>query len=279
MVPAYWLRRKSVENDRKDFMMGKIEIIQEFLLARVNNPYIFGTSGQKCTPERRIERAEKHPDYAANIYKYCPVLSKKQSSCSGCKYKGKQAYDCRGLSFKAAQEAGIDMTSIGATKQWNDDCWAVKGEIADIQNDNLCVTFRQKQENHAIMSHTGVYLGDGNVIDARGHRTGVVMNTLDSYPWTHFGIWKGLYDEEESHTMLPTLSKGSVGERVAEMQSYLQSLRYNLGPSGADGKFGPITENALIKFQRDNQQINDGVCGEMTWCLLLLKAGNMDDME
>ena len=46
--------------------------------------------------------------------------------------------------------------------------------------------------------HVGVYIGDGNVIEARGHRFGVVQTRLKSRGWKNWGLCPYInYDTEE----------------------------------------------------------------------------------
>ena len=42
------------------------------------------------------------------------------------------------------------------------------------------------------MVHTGIYLGNGEVVNARGSNDGVVKEEL-GLSWTHFGIPIGIY--------------------------------------------------------------------------------------
>ncbi|MCG1013159.1 peptidoglycan-binding protein [Tepidanaerobacter sp. GT38] len=56
------------------------------------------------------------------------------------------------------------------------------------------------------------------------------------------------------------LYRGLQGEDVKELQSRLESLGYDVGP--IDGIFGPLTENAVKKFQKDN-----GLVFERVWAL------------
>lgn len=43
------------------------------------------------------------------------------------------------------------------------------------------------------MDHVGLSLGDGRVIDARGHMAGTLLSPIDSYAWTHYALplWPG----------------------------------------------------------------------------------------
>lgn len=43
------------------------------------------------------------------------------------------------------------------------------------------------------MQHTGIYLGDGRVVDARGTNSGVMLSQLEKYAWTHWAAPKGLH--------------------------------------------------------------------------------------
>jgi hypothetical protein len=49
------------------------------------------------------------------------------------------------------------------------------------------------------------------------------------------------------------------------LQAFLQASGYDVNP---DGTFGPGTEAALVKFQREHGLIADGVAGEKTWTTL-----------
>ena len=62
------------------------------------------------------------------------------------------------------------------------------------------------------------------------------------------------------------LYQGLQGEDVKELQSKLESLGYDVGP--IDGIFGPLTERAVRKFQKDNQLVVDGIVGQETYAAL-----------
>lgn len=262
--------------------MTKAEIAREYALSKVGCPYVFATSGKICTPSLRKERAATKPTYAANIKKYCPVLSGSKSTCAGCAYQGKEAFDCRGLTYKAAVAAGLTLSSIGASSQWKGDYWQEKGRIADMPTDKVCFVFRESA-SASPMSHTGVYIGDGTVVEARGHKAGVIRSTLESYNWTHYAILRGMYDGAEggggtgdtaTPTIAPTVRKGSKGQAVTTLQTSLVALGYNIGTFGAngdgiDGDFGAKTLEAVIAFQADRGLTVDGIVGTETWDALI----------
>lgn len=73
------------------------------------------------------------------------------------------------------------------------------------------------------------------------------------------------YTSPSPAVALPTLRRGSSGDEVMLVQQ-------RLGLSPVDGKFGPMTEAAVRKFQGANGLTADGIVGRMTWGALLGKA-------
>lgn len=70
------------------------------------------------------------------------------------------------------------------------------------------------------------------------------------------------------------LSIGSSGEEVRKLQNALMSAGYDVGSSGADGKFGPSTSAAVKKYQKDMGLSVDGVAGKNTQGALYGNSGN-----
>lgn len=60
------------------------------------------------------------------------------------------------------------------------------------------------------------------------------------------------------------LSRGARNEAVKQLQQYLKDAGYDLGDSGVDGIFGPMTEAALKEFQESAGLVADGIYGEST---------------
>lgn len=67
------------------------------------------------------------------------------------------------------------------------------------------------------------------------------------------------------------LKVGSQGEDVKKLQS-------KLGLS-ADGDFGPATESAVIKFQKENGLTSDGIVGSGTWGKLFEVSAESEDLN
>ena len=60
------------------------------------------------------------------------------------------------------------------------------------------------------------------------------------------------------------LKKGKTGPYVQDLQEHLNGIYPEL-ELVADGDFGPATEAAVIKFQKDNGLAADGIVGRNTW--------------
>lgn len=178
--------------------MNKIQKAAELAKTLIGCPYIFGAYGQKCTVKYRKSVIENRDEYAIKITNTCPVLSGKQKTCSGCKYEGKQSFDCRGLTWYVCDKAGLKISKVGATTQWNTDSWQEKGTINKAPLDKELIVFRQ--DDQGVMQHTGFRLADGTVIDARGHDQGVISANENTYGWTHYAIPYGAYDEYKEET-------------------------------------------------------------------------------
>lgn len=253
--------------------MKRRDAIKRYALAQLGGPYIYGATAKPCTPAYRRELMAQYPDYAASIRKYCPVLSGKQGACVGCGYNGKAAHDCAQLTRHAARAAGLTLPS-GATSQWVTGNWADEGLVANMPRDEVCMVYRQADGK---MQHTGVYTGDGMVVDARGHAYGVVQNKLEAYAWTHYAILPGMDGEIGEDpgpvvpeiTFRPTLRKNDAGNAVMTAQWLLMAHGYALPRYGTDGKYGDETIAAVKAFQRDKGLDVDGVVGPKTWAALL----------
>ena len=250
--------------------------IRGYALAQVDAAYIMGATAVRCTPNYRRSLAEgRSSDYADKITDNCPVLSGKQSSCEGCKYNGRLAFDCAQLSKFAAAAGGVPLPS-GSNSQWTKVDWAIQGEIASMPMDVVCFVFH-RNDSTGRMSHVGVYLGDGTVSDARGHASGVLHKDVALYPWTHYAIpvevaREAGFDMSERPTYAEmrrdTIRKGARSDAVAELQGLLNLWDPQLQLK-VDGKFGAATHAAVISFQQAHGLTADGIVGPNTWCVLL----------
>ncbi len=242
----------------------KTEIIITSAEACVGWPYVWGATGQNCTPAKREAFLKRESEAEASVtVKKCQVLNGSKSSCDGCKYYPSGCWtlmeDCQGFVKKTLKRIGITMKGGGCSSMWKDNSnWTQKGEIATLP-EKLCCVFWQNAKNKSVMDHIGFYIGNGYMV----HCSGEVKKEKLSKKCTHWAIPVGL--EGEIPVTFPTLRKGSKGEYVTLLQTKLIQQGYDLEPYGADGSFGAKTQSAVKAFQKNHNLNADGIVGPKTW--------------
>lgn len=259
--------------------------IAEYAVSKIGCAYIWGGYGEKlCTPAFRQERASAYPSQKSNIYNNCPVLSGKQKACAGCKYNGKQAYDCAQLTRYATKAGGQQLVS-GANSQWKSGVWEKRGTIDTLPDVEGVILYHANSEG--TMTHTGVYIGNGYAVEARSAKHGVVKTAVKSRSWTHWAALPGVLSNSPTTSEKPqesakeaqngtsgaevvtmnTLRKGDKGTQVKVLQWLLNGHGYDAGT--VDGIFGTNTRTAVRAYQKAKGLVVDGVVGKNTWGKLL----------
>lgn len=146
---------------------------REKALSLVGQGYIYGAKGQICSPAFRQQQAEQYPDQAERIM------------TTGERWDGVPVWDCAQLTRACAKEAGFTLPS-GATSQWTKAEWAEGGEIGTIPEGRCVFVYRRQAGSTTVMAHTGIALGDGTCVHARGTAYGVVRQRMDEHAWTHW---------------------------------------------------------------------------------------------
>lgn len=238
---------------------GQTKAMQVVSIARslMGYPYVFGAIGEPCVPAQRKRRV--NAAYPTIVSK-CQVLNKSKKSCEGCQYEGMQIFDCRGFTYYCLKQVGIEISTVGATTQYNGKYWVKKGLIKDGLPNVVCCVFKFKNGK---MSHTGLHIGDGCIIHCSGE---VKMGSTDDETWTHYAIPIGLYDDEYLKNVKEVKKMsyriGSKGEGVRQLQENLNKLGYDCGK--ADSVYGQKTAAAVRAFQKDNDLLQDGIAGPAT---------------
>lgn len=153
---------------------------------QVGSGYVWGSTGQMLTPERLDALIRRHGN---NIP--MPLVTK---------WLGKKVFDCAGLVTAVFSNMLRTRVISGASSQWKGNYWALKGTIDTMPHDHVVMLYRENPDSNP-MRHTGVYIGNGMVVDARGSGAGVILTKFTSYPWTHWALPKGLLSDVELYQL------------------------------------------------------------------------------
>ena len=106
--------------------------------------------------------------------------------------------------------------------------------------------------------HIGVYIGNGEVIEARGVDYGVVKTRINDRPWLHWlKIPYIAYDAEGEGIML---KKGMRSDDVALWQKWLMTWNNEALPvHGIDSDYGSETEEWTNRFLESLNMTKDGI--------------------
>lgn len=227
----------------------------EYAKAQLGKPYWFGTFGQAASKELWEQKKNQYPKYYTTAYN---GTTEKVHDCVGL---------IKGYLWCDSPEDATPVYNSAQDKSANGMRTAckTKGEIATVPNVPGTLVFMN--------NHVGVYIGGGEVIEARGKKYGVVKTRLTDRPWTSWGYCPYItYEVPAQKTInvdLPVLKKGAKGDAVRAMQFLLIGYGFDMEGYGADGSFGGATERALIEFQKVTGIAPDGSCGRETWTKLL----------
>lgn len=155
---------------------------------QVGNPYWYGTFGQISTVALYNSKKAQYPDQ----YKWaCPAsqLNKRVHDCVGL-IKGYLWSD--NATAKPKYNPNQDVSANGMLKACKK-----KGKIKNIPEIPGVLVFKD--------GHVGVYIGNGEVVEAMGHAYGVKKTKLKDRPWTHYGFCPWIeYIEPEKEKPKPT---------------------------------------------------------------------------
>lgn len=236
--------------------MGKTaKGLVEYAIAQLGRPYWYGTFGQAASKALYEQKKNQYPNYYTTPYNGttakvhdCVGLVKGYLWCDG-------PEDTTPVYDPAQDKSANSMYTACKTK----------GEMSTMPDIPGLLVFYD--------GHVGVYIGSGEVIEARGRKYGVIKTKLTDRPWKSWGHCPYItYEAPTQKTVsieMPVLKKGAKGETVRTMQWLLIRNGYDMEGYGADGSFGGATERTLKKFQEANGLEADGSCGRKTWNKLL----------
>ena len=188
----------------------------EYCKAQLGKPYWYGSSGEQATLEL-YNRLAQQTHTRKQIIQFSQLSYQKQF--------GQKVHDCSGLikgylwcktadaffnhkNYDAVIDGGITY----------DKC-TEKGNIETMPEIKGLLVFKS--------GHVGVYIGNGEVIEAKGHAYGVVKTRFKDGKWIKWGKCKFITYEEEAMTKEEKLKliQDKVGLDDNTMQ-YLQFYRF-----------------------------------------------------
>lgn len=200
-----------------------------------------------------------------------------QAKRYGQKWVGHNVADCSGL-FYWAFKVLSSYTYHGSNTMWNKYCVAKGNLKAGKRADGKelkpgTAIFTDKDGDK---THVGLYIGNGDVIEAQGTRYGVVTSKITNKKWKCWGELKyvdyknaaKVTEKKEEKKVYPTIRYGSKGEYVTILQELLVK---NGSTIKIDGIFGIGTQSAVRAYQKKNGLVVDGIVGPKTWGKLLEK--------
>lgn len=221
--------------------------------AQLGSPYWYGTFGQNASRELYEQKKRQYP--AKYTWEY-DGTTEKVHDCAGL---------IKGYLWASGPEDGNPLYDPAQDKSANAMYTAckTKGEMATMPDVAGILVFYP--------GHVGVYIGGGEVIEARGRRYGVTKTRLTERNWKTWGYCPYVtYETAKTVDLdLPVLKKGAKGAAVKAMQILLLGYGADMGSYGADGSFGGATQRALQAWQGANGLEPDGSCGRATWNKLL----------
>lgn len=243
----------------------------KYAKTQLGKPYWYGTFGQAANKSVYDQKKKQYPEYYKWVY--TPEVA------------GQKVHDCVGLikgylwcdsetdatpNYNGMQDLSANMM-LAACK--------VQGPMSNMPDIPGILVFM----NH----HVGVYIGNGEVIEARGHAYGVVKTKLNGRGWITWGkcpyISYGETEKKEEtkqpvksttkvNVELDLVRLGAKGAQVETLQILLKAKGYK-GKDGKaltiDGDFGGNTDYALRKFQEAKGLQVDAACGKNTWNKIL----------
>ena len=246
--------------------------LAEYAIAQLGKPYWWGTFGQTANASLLATKRAQYPSYyQANDFQ--SQFGKKVHDCVGL-VKGYRW--CDSPDGEPQYVGNQDVAVSGLYTQCDK-----KGTLASMPDiPGVCVF-------QADMGHVGVYIGNGEVVEAMGHAHGVVKTKLKDRGWSYWGMPGWLDYGNAGITDYPTTAGTAYTKPTYEYTVKLSLLKYGMGDEQVktvqrlliargylskgedDGKFGPKTLEAVKKFQADNGLHTDGEVGVDTWTKLL----------
>lgn len=222
--------------------MKNISWLITYAKAQLGRPYWYGCFGQTANAALYNSKKKQYPSqYTATDFS---------------KQYGKKVHDCAGLIKGALWCSSVDGSpAYNANEDYNANRFYLnatsKGPISSLPNVPGMLVFKGTDKNK---NHIGVYIGSGKVIEAKGHKYGVVESSISS-GWKYWGKCNLFnYDATFSApTTAPTTalaSNNASGYSARELQAARDCIRGRYGN-------GMTRRNNLIRAGFDYNRVQN----------------------
>lgn len=136
--------------------------------------YVYGTYGTVLSESMLTAKMEQYPDEVATKEQFIrdTWLGKRTADCVGL-IKGYGWFNTASQDMEIGSNGMQDLSANGMY-----DAATVKGEISTIPETPGLAVWKD--------GHIGIYIGDGNVVEAYGTERGVIRSVLADGGWTHW---------------------------------------------------------------------------------------------
>ena len=136
--------------------------------------YVYGTYGTVLSESMLTAKMEQYPDEVATKEQFIrdTWLGKRTADCVGL-IKGYGWFNTASQDTEIGSNGMQDLSANGMY-----DAATVKGEISTIPETPGLAVWKD--------GHIGIYIGDGNVVEAYGTERGVIRSVLADGGWTHW---------------------------------------------------------------------------------------------
>lgn len=216
---------------------GLVEYVKTLLSDRANTWYMYGNNGNLITEYFIQVKARQYP----NQYTASHITELR-------KHIGAVGFDCSSL---VDVYTGKDLSANGWLRIATE-----KGLISSMP-DIIGLTVHYN-------GHMGIYIGNGEVIEARGTWYGIVKTKLNARPWREWA--KIPHIDYSNNTGGEDMKIGDNGTDVKLWQTRLKQWNADALPKhGIDGDFGTETAEWTKRFQSSVVLVASGIVDAKTW--------------
>lgn len=182
--------------------------------------------------------------------------------------EGEGGYDCSGFVFSVLNKCGMKVPRTTAQGYSS-----LGKKVSNIQSADLLYFGKSVKR----ITHIAIAINSTQMIESVGNSKNTKTNKGKGVSITNIShrndlvLVKRIVDfKKEKLTTMTLLKKGAKNNDVTVFEILMSKLGYYTG--SIDASYGKGCVSACINFQKDNNLIQDGECGNNTWKALLAEV-------